>query len=30
MIEELLPTGLVAVEAFDDVPGEPGFLREED
>jgi 4'-phosphopantetheinyl transferase EntD len=30
MIEQLLPAGVVAVEAFDDVPGEPVFPGEED
>lgn len=30
MIEELLPPGVVAVEAFADVPGEPPFPGEED
>jgi 4'-phosphopantetheinyl transferase EntD len=29
MIEQLLPHGVVAVEAFDDVPGEPSFPGEE-
>src|SRR5688572_25742384 len=29
MIEELLPPGVVAVEAFQDVPGEPSFPGEE-
>ncbi len=30
MIEQLLPTGVVAVEAFEDMPGEPVFPGEED
>jgi 4'-phosphopantetheinyl transferase EntD len=30
MIEQLLPAGVVAVEAFADVPGEPVFPGEED
>jgi 4'-phosphopantetheinyl transferase EntD len=30
MIEQLLPVGVVAVEAFEDVPGEPVFPGEED
>jgi hypothetical protein len=30
MIEQLLPADVVAVEAFDDVPGEPVFPGEED
>jgi 4'-phosphopantetheinyl transferase EntD len=30
MIEQLLPAGVVAVEAFEDVPGEPVFPGEED
>jgi hypothetical protein len=30
MIEQLLPAGVVAVEAFDDVLGEPVFPGEED
>ena len=30
MIEQLLPAGVVAVEAFDDVPNEPVFPGEED
>jgi hypothetical protein len=30
MIEQLLPAGVVAVEAFDDAPGEPVFPGEED
>nr|ASV46775.1 4'-phosphopantetheinyl transferase [uncultured bacterium] len=30
MIERLLPEGVVTVEAFDDVPGEPVFPGEED
>jgi 4'-phosphopantetheinyl transferase EntD len=30
MIEELLPADVVAVEAFEDVPGEPVFPGEED
>jgi len=29
MIEKLLPHGVAAVEAFEDVPGEPGFPGEE-
>ena len=29
MIEKLLPNGVVAVEAFEDVPGEPAFPGEE-
>ena len=29
MIEQLLPHGVVAVEAFEDVPGEPSFPGEE-
>jgi 4'-phosphopantetheinyl transferase EntD len=30
MIEQLLPAGVMAVEAFEDVPGEPVFPGEED
>ena len=30
MIEQLLPAGVVSVEAFEDVPGEPVFPGEED
>jgi 4'-phosphopantetheinyl transferase EntD len=30
MIEQLLPNGVVTVEAFEDVPGEPAFPGEED
>jgi 4'-phosphopantetheinyl transferase EntD len=30
MIEQLLPAGVAAVEAFEDVPGEPVFPGEED
>src|SRR4051812_15669131 len=30
MIEQLLPIGVVAVEAFEDVPGEPVYPGEED
>jgi 4'-phosphopantetheinyl transferase EntD len=30
MIEQLLPAGVVAVEVFEDVPGEPVFPGEED
>jgi len=30
MIEQLLPAGVVAIEAFEDVPGEPVFPGEED
>jgi 4'-phosphopantetheinyl transferase EntD len=30
MIEQLLPAGVVVVEAFEDVPGEPAFPGEED
>src|SRR5262245_10837885 len=30
MIERLLPAGVVAIEAFDDIPGEPIFPGEEE
>ena len=30
MIEQLLPAGVVTVEAFEDMPGEPAFPGEED